>query len=614
MAELAQLELALVNAHKAGDTDAARRLAAIIRTVDRTKVVPGSDVPGTVVLTPETTLAQDVVGAGEAALATGTGMTGGMAGMVAGTLKGLAEQILSGEFGTQQAAQAVQKSAQQAAGALTYAPRTQAGKEITEKVGAVASLLPPVLPVAPALSASAASAGTAAEAAAARAAAAAKGAAANAFKAEAPGATAGTMASVGGAGVDAATLRQAKANELPVPVKLTEGQKTRDFAQQQFERETAKAPEMGERIRERFADQNRQLQQNLDAFIDATGAEAPDLRSIGVKVDSAVRGRAARDKAEIRTLYKDAEKAGEMQGPVDISSLADYLNQNRAGRTAAPILQTVADELAVQGFGAGSLAEGTLKVVGGTLKQAEEVRKSISKFAKATDPNDLRVASDMKAIIDKATEGAGGDKYKAARAARAKYARDYENISLVKNIIGQKRGSADRAIALEDVLNRSIISPAASLDEVRHLRRLLQTEGENGMQAWRELQGGTLKHIKDEATKNVARNERGDQIVSAAQLDRTIKNLDKNGKLDFVFGKQGAEQLRTINDVAKDVLVATPGTVNTSNTAATILAALDIAISGTAGVPAPVLSGIRLAAKSVKDRKTRARVKNALGD
>lgn len=611
MATIGQLEQALVAADKAGDTDSARKLAAIIGKVDRKKLIPDQDVDGTVAMKPETTLAQDVVGTGEAALTVGTGATTGMAGMVGGMLKGLAEQILSGQFGTPEAAQAVAASAQKGAAALTYAPKTQAGQEITEKVGEVASLVPPVLPVAPALAASAASAGAPARQAAATAAKAVQ----NASKAAPEGAaTPGTMASAGAAAVDAATLRQAKAAELPVPVKLTEGQKTRDFAAQRFERETAKDPAMGEKIRERFADQNRQLQQNLDAFIDATGAEAPDLRSVGLKVDSAIRDRAAKDKAKIRTLYKEAEKAGEMQGAVDISALADYLNQNRAGRTAAPILQTVADELAVQGFGAGSLADGTLKVSAGTLKQAEDVRKAIGKFAKATDPNDLRVASEMKAILDTATEGAGGTAYKAARAARAKYARDYENIGLVKNIIGQKRGSADRAIALEDVLNRSIISPGASLDDVRHVRRLLQTEGENGKQAWRELQGGTLRHIKDEATKNVARNELGDPIVSAAQLDRTIKNLDKNGKLDFVFGKQGAEQLRTINEVAKDVLTTTPGAVNTSNTASVILAALDIAISGTAGVPAPVLSGIRLAAKGVKNAKTKAQLKKALGD
>lgn len=613
MAGVAELEAALVGAHKAGDTNAARKLAAILATVDRKKMVPDQPIAGTTVLTPETTVLDKVAGAGEAALSLGTAATTGTVIMAGGFLKGLAESILSGEFGSAQAADAVYRKAQEAAKAGTYAPRTQAGQEITKDVGDLAALGPPVLPVVPAVAATAAPAGRVTAEAAGKAGQAAKGAVKAAVE-KVGGESPASRGSAGAAAVDAATLRQAKADELPIPPKLTEGQKTRDFEAQRFERETAKDPEHGARIRERFADQNRQLQQNLDAFIDMTGAEAPDLRSIGLRVDSAIRDRAARDKTRIRTLYKEAEKAGEMQGETNLAPLADYLNQNRAGRTSAPIMQTIADELAVQGMGAGKLEDGSIVIAPGTLKQAENVRKAISKFAKATDPNDLRVASDLKAIIDTATEGSGGQAYKAARAARTKYARDYENVALAKNLIGQKRGSTDRAIALEDVLNRAILTPSTSLDEVRNIRRLLQTEGENGQQAWRDLQGGTLRYIKEEATKNVARNERGDPILSAAQLDRTITALDKNGKLDYVFGKKGAEQLRTINEVAKDVLTAVPGSVNTSNTAGVLLAALDMAISGSAGVPVPVLSGLKLASKKIKDAKVRARVKKALGE
>ncbi len=110
----------------------------------------------------------------------------------------------------------------------------------------------------------------------------------------------------------------------------------------------------------------------------------------------------------------------------------------------------------------------------------------------------------------------------------------------------------------------------------------------------------------------MARDELGNPVVSAAQLDKAITALDKSGKLEFIFGKKGAEQLRTINEVAKDVLVAPPGSVNTSNTASVLLAAMDMAISGSAGLPVPVLSGLRMAAKSVKNAKTRARVTQAL--
>lgn len=628
MATLQQLERALINADKAGDTDAARKLAAVITRArqDVSLQIPDAQVPETVPAPVQPGIGEQLIGAGEAALAAGTGAIGGTVGMIGGTLKGLAEQILSGQFGTPQAARLVEQSAAKGAQALTYAPRTQAGQEQLQAVGQAMQQILPITPLTGELGmiaqgaraaqpAMQAGAGIATEAAQ-QAAQAVKPAMQKAVTAvrEKVAAPSAQRNSVGAAATPEALMRETGAAELPVPMKQTLGQKTRDFEQQRFEREIAKDPEIGEPIRERFAQQNKQLIQNMDAFIDMTGAQAPDLRSIGVSVTEALRSRAAKDKAQIRTLYKEAEKAGELAAPVDFAPIADYLNQNRAGRSSAPILQTIADELRVQEVGGGALAEGTVSAGTVTLQQAEKIRAAINRFAKQNDPNDLRVASELKALIDSQTEGAGGNLYSKARAARARYAQNYENIGIVKNMLGTKRGSVDRVIALEDVLNRSIVAPTASLDSVRQIRRLLQTEGEKGMQAWRELQGGALAYIRDQATKNVARDTMGNPIVSAAQLDRAISGLDKTGKLDFIYGKKGAEKIRLLNDISKDVLTSPPGAVNTSNTASVILAALDMAISGIAGIPAPVLSGVRMAGKYVKDSRLKARVKKALGE
>lgn len=626
MATLQQLERALINADKAGDTDAARKLAAVITRArqDTSLQIPDTQVPETVQPVPSTTIGEKLVGTGETALAMGTGAVGGTLGMLGGTLKGLAEQILSGQFGTPQAARLVEQSAAKGAQALTYEPRTQAGQEQTRAVGEALQQILPVTPLTGELGMIAqgtkaarpaiqAGTGIATEAAQ-QAAQAVKPVAQRAITAVRERAAPVQRGSVGAAATPDALMRETGAAELPVPIKLTEGQKTRTFEQQRFEREIAKNPEIGEPIRERFAQQNKQLIQNMDAFIDATGAQAPDLRTIGVSVTEALRSRAAKDKAQIRTLYKEAEKAGELAAPVDFAPIADYLNQNRAGRSSAPILQTIADELKVQEVGGGALAEGTISTGTVTLQQAEKIRAAINRFAKQNDPNDLRVASELKSLIDAQTEGTGGNLYSKARAARARYAQNYEDIGIVKNMLGTKRGSVDRVIALEDVLNRSIVAPTASLDSVRQIRRLLQTEGAKGSQAWNELQGGTLAYIRDQATKNVARDTMGNPIVSAAQLDRVISALDKSGKLDFIYGKKGGEKIRLLNDIAKDVLTSPPGAINTSNTASVILAALDMGISGAAGVPAPVLTGVRMAGKYIKDAKLKARVKKALGE
>lgn len=569
--------------------------------------------------TPEPTTADQIVGAGETALALGTGATSGALGMIGGTLKGLAEQLITGQYGTQQAADAVERAAIEGAQALTYAPRGQAGQEMTQAAGEALAPLAAVAPMTAELGAIAQGARAAApvaRAAAGEVAAPIQHGAQQITQAIRPASAdiqsgAAGARSGGAAAVEAGTLRQAKAEELPVPIKLTEGQKTRDFGQQRFERETAKEPELGEPIRQRFAEQNMKLQQNFDAFIDSTGAEAGDLRAVGQSVDKALRSRAAADKTKIRTLYKEAEKTGEMESPVTLDALVKHIDESGPEAEVANVLKA-AKAKAIQLGVATENENGQLIPQPVSLKNAELFRRSINGATNA-EPTNIRQASIMKGLVDEATEGAGGEAYRKARAARSKFAKDYENVSLVKNLIGQKRGSNDRAIALEDVLRRSVIEPSTSLDDVRQIRRLLQTEGPSGQQAWKELQGATLNYIKDEALKNVARDQQGNAIISPAQLDRAIQKLDKNGKLDFVFGKKGAEMLRTVNDVAKDVLVAPPGAVNTSNTASVLAGLMDVAISGASGIPAPIMTSLRLATKSIKDRKTRARVRKALG-
>jgi hypothetical protein len=101
-------------------------------------------------------------------------------------------------------------------------------------------------------------------------------------------------------------------------------------------------------------------------------------------------------------------------------------------------------------------------------------------------------------------------------------------------------------------------------------------------------------------------------MISPAALDKAIKRLDGDGKLDYLFGNRGAEQMRAVNDLSKVLFTAPPGTINTSNTAGVLLAALDMTISGTAGMPLPVTSGLRMLMRNVKDRKMRAKINDAL--
>ncbi|KQP36145.1 hypothetical protein ASF44_16385 [Pseudorhodoferax sp. Leaf274] len=604
------------------------------------------------------------IGTGEAALATATGATGGALGMIGGTLKGLAEQILSGNFGTAEAAKLVEQSAQSGAQALTYAPRTPSGQSQTQAVGEVMQNLIPVAPILPGVAPAAAGARNAAPAGVVaragaeglgRAVAGEAGASAVASGIDAGSRVAqlaaskattlprraleaitrddsrptpGTRGSVNAAATDMATQRRATAETLGFTgdTALTRGQATRDPAQLKFERETAKMPDAGNLLRERTNAQNNHILTVLEGGVDETGAQAPTLRATGIAVDKALVEQVKRDKAQMRVAYKNAEKAGEMRAPVSLVSMVDYLNEAAPEAATAPLLTTarnLAVRLGIAEEQGGRLVPSAARpadslmnrpaVSGVTLKSAETFRQAINRNTDM-EPTNIRQATIIKGLIDEATEGAGGDLYRQARALRQRFAQNYEDRASIAKLLNTKKGMADRQVALEDVFSHSILR--GSLDDVRNTRRVLHRSGPEGQQAWKELQGATVRHIRDEATGNVATDAAGNRVVSPAKLDKAIRELDADGRLDFVFGKQGAQKMRDINDLAQYTLTVPPEAgVNLSNTAATMLSAFaDAGMVGMSGLPVPVASISRLALNHIKDAKLRRRISDALND
>lgn len=580
-----------------------------------------------------------VLGAGESMLSLGTGATTGALGMLAGGLAGAVGNLTGGRFGMKGG---VEAGMQQGAESLTYQPRTPVGQEYAQTAGnALAQTLPAipltaemaalgrgVAPVAR-VAADVAGAGGVAASNAVRSATPIVGrSVANGVERlkgispaiaerveqtlrrnpETP--TPGTKGSAGAAATDAALQRVATAEDLPVPIPLTRGQATRDFDQLRFERESAKT-ESGQALRDRYSDQNEAIVKNFDSWVDQTGAEAPNLRSVGSAVDDALVAKAKRDKAEVRTAYKTAEKSSEALDPVVLDDVVAHLNEAIPDVATAPIIDTAIKRAIRLGI-ATQEPDGTLVAKPVSLRNAEAMRQAVSQAADPQHAPNLRQATILKGLIDAQTEQAGGPLYRQARALRSRYANQYENRSIVRDLLRKDRGTQDRKVALEDVWDHSIMK--GSLDDVRNVRKVLQTGGETGQQAWRELQGQTLNWLRDQSTSNVATDQRGNAVFSAAKLNSSIRKLDADGKLDFVFGKQGAQKLRDINDISKVVFTDPPGAVNTSNTAGVILSALaeSAAAGAVVGIPAPILTSLKYLHGKAKARALKNRIQDSI--
>ena len=651
---------------------------------------PGANTTPT--LQPEPSLADRVIGAGEAGLNTLTSLTGGALGLAGGTVKGLAGAIMDGTYGTPQGVQQVQQAATSGAQALTYEPRTQQGQEQAAAIGnlmqqaipvaAVAHTLPPVMSGAPKsmpqqvisraategvardvadlaakpaellgvakpgaagdAAAGAVTAGTdVATAAATSAAAKAKSLSETATtlprrameritQSDATAPTLGTRGSAGAAGTDVALQRRATANQLPVPLgdMLTKGMLSRDPDQLKFEVETSKIPDIGKPLRDARIAINDKLLSNFDAAIDQTGAQTTSLRAVGAAVDKALVDKYTRAKNEVNVKYRAAANSPEALQVVDpntpvsigagenaiTSSPIDFLNANPTGLQTTGLLDHARQYAIKIGI---ATVDKQGQLVGNpatTVKQMEAWRKEISQ-ATGYEPIDIRNATILKSMIDHQTEPVAGPLYRIARNARRRLSQEFEDVGVIHKLLTNKRGTLDRQVALEDVFQHAILK--GSLDDVRTVRKVLQTAGEDGQQAWRELQGATLRDILDKSTKSSNLDSAGNRVLSADALDKAIKALDEDGKLDFIFTKSGAQTLRDVREIAQIAKTVPPeAAINYSNTASALLAGFaDLLTFATGGTPVATVARITISStlKHIKDAKLKARVEAALG-
>jgi hypothetical protein len=375
-----------------------------------------------------------------------------------------------------------------------------------------------------------------------------------------------TMAGVGAAEVPEAVARVQLANQLRVPGTVSKGQALRDLGEQKFEIETPKQfPELGKPLIEEQAKRNDTILQNFDAYVDATGKETFGLRETGRVVDKALVNAANRAKQQINTAYTAAREAGETQQPLPYTPLKAYIDQQTptVKRKLAPILSAVDEEI----------ARNDPKKTGQiSINNLEDIYQFINKNYEPGTPAGT-YAKEMKDLINQITEGQGGELYKEARKLRTKYGREFENIGYVDKLLRTKPGTTDRAVGFEDVFDHAILN--GTRDDVAAIGRTLKKAGPEGQQAWKELQGQTIQYMKDQVTKSTDVDSFGNPVVSPAKFKAVVTTLDQDGKLDYLFGKKGAQEIKDLLEYTMTVNNPLKGAANYSNTASALITALD---------------------------------------
>jgi hypothetical protein len=413
----------------------------------------------------------------------------------------------------------------------------------------------------------------------------------------------------------AATSRDAMTDQLgqdfPVPftgnAAMTRGQRTRDFAYSQAEREDAKNAELGGPLRDRFENQTEVMGQNMEAFIDESGMKTSSLYDTGTFIGNVINKFAEKAKNKTRAAYKKADLSAEGDALVSYDDLVKTINDSQSLIGTTPILDVAKKEIIRQG---GAIEnDGVLTALPIPLKKSATLRTVIGNGT-GYEPTNQRMSSILKNSIDNTNEGAGGDLYKKARGLHRSYVKQFKNMPVVADLLNSKRGTDARKVAFEDVYKR--IMKNSSQDDVKFVKDLLENNGKTGKQAWKELKGQALIEIRDKMQRGTATDSRGNKVISVAGLDSIITDLDKTGKLDVFFTGEQARQLRDLSELSKTLMTSPPNSVNTSNTASIITAAVDLATSAITGIPAPAATITKLLLNKHRNRLIEQRVTDAL--
>lgn len=544
----------------ATEQDAIAFAASIYQPVsslaDRVASIPGATTTAPAAK-PERSLRDVAGGIIETPMALASGLVGGVVrpmAAVAGELSSPARQ------GSPEATAAGQRAMQQVSRGL-YTPQTQTGQDIMGGIGSAMQYLTGGLPMQPmgtltaTANALAAPAMRQAGTVAAPMVRQATTPIVNALTRQGP-----QMSGMGAANTAEDLIRTERLQRLGIPATL--GERTKNLAQQQFEAEAQRGvltgiPEetktqISEQMRAFKAGQKQSIVNNFERMTDEVGAQVVEPRQVGRVVDKALNDQYTKKFDAYKKLYATADNAGETLQPVSYQPLLDYINAKTptARKTLDPILDSVAESLSMND------PNKTGQI---TVRALEDIYQQIGKVKNSAS------AGELKAIITDMGEGAGGELYQAARQARKQLAREFEDVSRVDKLLGTKAGYVDRRVALDDVFKHVVLD--GSLEEMRTVTSLLKKGGPEGQQAYAELQGQTLQHMKDLLTKGDA--------MSFRSLNTLVNQLDSEEKLAYMFGKSGRNQILDLRDAIKDVIVKEPGAVNYSNTSGAVLRGLE---------------------------------------
>lgn len=338
---------------------------------------------------------------------------------------------------------------------------------------------------------------------------------------------------------------------------------TRDWTDAWKEQNLLTEPE-GDQLRRIYEQNNAAVREatSPQAVAGATPVESP---AFGAQFRGDIRANEAAARKGVSEAYKAAEST-EGGNLFDTQPLVDFLQKNVSRLRATGAGQPVIAELEAMGVlspknmqpavGENGIPGQGFKALPITMKEAVSLREIVNRAWRTAvnsgDESAQAQLNDMRQLLNRAEQQAGGDKYKAARQARQAKGSAFENNPLVDQILSKQGGyNADR-IDDSQIFEKVILGSTPE----RFLPAWNQVSKETRQQTAAQL----ADYIQSKVFGNQARNEAGDVVASAAKLNKALADVGDQ-KLRLILGKDKAAELKLLAKSLGEISNPPKGTV-----------------------------------------------------
>ena len=386
--------------------------------------------------------------------------------------------------------------------------------------------------------------------------------------------------------------RQERAKELGVD--LTQGQVTKDFAQQEAEQTLRSGlGREAEAARQIENLQQQQLREATESFTTGLGDVSEGKMVAGGNIQKALRELEEEGRKNVSQLYENASNIPGNKAPLDSESLLDTIDESVIARPVDPRVSNSIESLMAK-YG---LIDGEIKKAGrfnqiiqadGTkvkfkgdqealnLDNAEKFRQGLNQLM----PNDDSGA--VKQIIGKLDELVGqtiqelpGSSQKAvafkeARAAAREQFKNFSDKDIIDNLVSYKKGTStdfvDPGVEMDRIYKGK--DGFTNLQKVK--TALMQKPTNKTVDAWKSVQAQGVSDIFGQSINPATGEISGQRLSSAIKRFGNGSTEEGKKKLKLLLGDK-YNQFNNLTQVIGDATIPLKGTTNTSGTAYKLL-------------------------------------------